>query len=349
MVLDAAVFKNIVGVFQKELEHRMYLQDLNITMEDLRMTHIVGRGTFGVVKLVFHHQDESKIYALKCLSKRDVAMHHQQKATSMEREINAQCYHPCIVQFIKTFQDAQNVYFLTEFLGGGDLFFAIREIGDLTKAQAQYYSGSVVLAVEYLHARGIMYRDLKPENVLLDMEGKAKLVDFGCCIVAHWTNTLVGTPEYLAPEVILGKGYTSAVDWWALGVMMHEFIVGPLPFGSSSDDKVQLFKEILEAPLKISRGVSDDTAVSVLSGLLDRRPEFRCGARGSKEIKEHVYFHGFLWNHLVTRSLPPPWRPDEHRVKESWVKAESIVENEKGRRISFTGKQGTCSDWCSDF
>ena len=118
----------------------------------------------------------------------------------------------------------------------------------------------------------------------------------------------------------------------------HDIWPGPLPFGSSSDDKVQLFKEILEAPLKISRGVSDDTAVSVLSGLLDRRPEFRCGARGSKEIKEHVYFHGFLWNHLVTRSLPPPWRPDEHRVKESWVKAESIVENEKGRRISFTGE-----------
>merc|ERR1719436_2297113 len=142
---------------------------------------------------------------------------------------------------------------------------------------AQFYAGSIVLALEYLHGRSIMYRDLKPEN---------ELVDFGCYKKALRTSTLVGTPEYLAPEVILGKGYTGAVDWWALGVMLHEFVVGPLPFGRDTDDQLELFREILEAPLQFPNYVSDETAIAVISGLLERGPELRVGAnaRGAKEI-----------------------------------------------------------------
>merc|ERR1719486_619538 len=200
----------------------MHLQDLNLSMSDLKMQAVVGRGSFGIVKLVYHKNDESKVYALKCVSKKQAVRQGQQKSIVVERDINAQCYHPCLMQFIKTFQDSKNVYFLTEFLGGGDLFFAIREIGQLTKGQSQFYSASIVLALEYLHARGIMYRDLKPENVLLDFKGNAKLVDFGCCKKETRTKTLVGTPEYLAPEVILAKHYGCVIDWWSLGVMMHE-------------------------------------------------------------------------------------------------------------------------------
>merc|ERR1719440_2468409 len=146
-------------------------------MSDLRLRAVVGRGSFGIVKLVFPEKDPTRNYALKCVNKKQVVRQGQQKAMCMEREINAQCYHPCIMQFIKTFQDTKYVYFLTEFLGGGDLFYAIREIGNLTKAQSQYYGASICLALEYLHARSIMYRDLKPENVLLDFKGSAKLVD----------------------------------------------------------------------------------------------------------------------------------------------------------------------------
>jgi cGMP-dependent protein kinase len=248
LVLDAAVFDAIVGNFKRELEHRIQLQDLNIQMEDLRLKAVVGRGSFGIVKLVYHKDDEKKEYALKCVGKAKVVKQGQQKSVCVERDINAACYHPCIMQFIKTFQDSRNIYFLTEFLGGGDMFYAIREIGNLTKEQTQFFSASIMLALEYLHARTIMYRDLKPENVLLDLKGNAKLVDVGCCKRALRTNTLVGTPEYFAPEVILGKGYTCAIDWWALGVMMHEFIVGPLPFGRNVDDQLELFREILEAP-----------------------------------------------------------------------------------------------------
>eukprot|EP00438_Fugacium_kawagutii_P031330 Skav215354 [mRNA] locus=scaffold1391:452301:461026:- [translate_table: standard] len=209
---------DIVGAFRKELEHRMMLQDLKIEMSDLYVKAVVGRGSFGLVKLVYHKRDKQKYYALKCIGKKQVVQQKQEKSMLLEREINSQCYHPCIMHFITTFQDAKNVYFLTEFLGGGDLFTAIREIGNLSKRQAQFFGGSITLALEYLHARAIMYRDLKPENVVLDFRGNAKLVDFGCCKKALQSNTLVGTPEYFAPESIIGKGYTCAVDWWALGV-----------------------------------------------------------------------------------------------------------------------------------
>lgn len=320
MSLEKSVFLDIVGIFRSELEHRMKLQDLDITMLDLRLKAIVGRGSFGVVKLVHHKSDKDRVYALKCVGKKQVVRQGQQKSIRIERDINAQCYHPCIMQFIKTFQDSKNVYFLTEFLGGGDLFFAIREIGQLTKAASQFYSGSICMALEYLHARGIIYRDLKPENVLLDFKGNTKLVDFGCCKKALRTNTLVGTPEYFAPETIQGKGYTCAIDWWALGVMMHEFIVGPLPFGKDTDDQMELHKEIMEAPLEFPDFIQDESGVSIISGLLERTPELRLGAsqKGAKEIKEHPYFDKFDWNALVGRQLPTPWRPNQESLQSQW-------------------------------
>jgi len=320
LLLDTTVFRDIVGKFRRELENRMYLQDLDLTMADLRAKAIVGRGTFGIVKLVYHYADESKVYALKCVKKQQVMRQNQQKSIVVERDINAQCYHPCIMQFIKTFQDAQHVYFLTEFLGGGDLFFAIREIGNLSKEHSQFFGASIVLALEYLHGRGIMYRDLKPENVLLDFDGNAKLVDFGCCKKGMRTATLVGTPEYLAPEVVLGKGYTCSVDWWALGVMFHEFIVGPLPFGRDTEDQLELFREILEAPLQFPQYVTDETGIAIISGLLDRSPELRMGSstRGAQEIREHRYYTGFDWNALAGHYMLAPWTPDTKRLKANW-------------------------------
>merc|ERR1719487_385730 len=260
LVLDADDFFDIVGMFRKELERRMHLQDLNIKIEDLVCKAVVGRGTFGTVRLVHHKQDDSKMYALKGVKKIEVVKGNQQKSIVMEREVNKQCYHPCIMQFIKTFQDKDNVYFLTEFLGGGDLFYAIREIGFLTKLHTQFFSGSIALALEYLHARGIMYRDLKPENVLLDFNGAAKLVDFGCCKREVRTHTLVGTPDYMAPEVIKQQGYTCVCDWWSLGVMMYEFVVGPLPFGADATDQMSLFKAILKDRLEIPDYMVDEKA-----------------------------------------------------------------------------------------
>jgi len=272
---------------------------------------------------------------LKGVKKLEVVKGAQQRSIVMEREVNKQCYHPCIMQFIKTFQDKDHVYFLTEFLGGGDLFYAIREIGDLSKPQVHFYSASIALALEHLHGHGIMYRDLKPENVMLSEHGHCKLTDFGCCKKGTRSNTIVGTPEYLAPEVILGKGYTYSVDWWALGVMLHEFIVGPLPFGRETDDQLELFREILEAPLEFPRSIKDEFGISLISGLLDRAPELRlgCSSRGSKEIQEHRYYSGFDWMALSGQYMTPPWKPDTRELKASWEAFEEIPLVAEGEKL----------------
>jgi len=253
------------------------------------------------------------------------------------------------VQFIRTFQDSESVYILTEFLGGGELFYAIREIGRLTKEQAQFYGGSLVLALEYLHTRGIIYRDLKPENVLLDDRGNAKLVDFGCCKKALRTNTFVGTPEYMAPEVIALLGYTCSIDWWALGVIMHEFIVGPLPFGGDTEDQLELFREIREAPLRFPSFLTDVTAISVISGLLQRTPELRLGAStaGAQEIKEHPYFLGFDWDGLAGRYLQPPWKPNLKKLKSKWEHDDeaSLPDLVAGKPCNVTGSMA----WAAAF
>uniref|UniRef100_A0A7S2KBU1 Protein kinase domain-containing protein n=1 Tax=Zooxanthella nutricula TaxID=1333877 RepID=A0A7S2KBU1_9DINO len=147
----------------------------------------------------------------------------------------------------------------------------------------------------------------------------------GCCKKALRTNTLVGTPEYFAPETILGKGYSCAIDWWALGVMMHEFIVGPLPFGRHSEDQLELFKEILEAALSFPSYVTDQTGVGVVTGLLERTPEMRLGAstRGAKEIKDHPYFVNFDWDALAGRYMPAPWTPNQQKLQASWEVADA--------------------------
>lgn len=348
LVLDADVFFEVVGMFRKELERRMHLQDLNIKITDLQSKAVVGRGTFGVVRLVHPKAKENTLYALKCVKKWQVVKHNQERSIVMERDVNAQCYHPCLVQFIKTFQDKHNVYFLTEFLGGGDLFVAIRQIGQLTKGQAQFFAGSITLGIEYLHARGIMYRDLKPENVLLDFQGYAKLVDFGCCKKVFRTSTLIGTPEYLAPEVIRGTGYTCVVDWWSLGVMMYEFIVGPLPFGGEYEDNADIFRAILEEPLLFPESITDHSAVSIVEGMLNRTPQRRLGAgrRAAKEIKEHVYFFGFNWDALAGGFLQPPWKPDEEALMKQWEPPDGDLMDHVSRE-HFNPSKGM--EWAKEF
>jgi len=311
LTLESAVFKEVVGAFRNTLEHRMRLQDLNIELDDLEVLKQAGKGAVGVVKLV-RHRVSGQQYALKCIDKEAVARRKQQRAVLTERQMLLQCYHPCLVQFIKSFKDDSHVYFLQEYLGGGDLFYAIRQIGILTKPQAQFYIGAITLGIDYLHQLGIIYRNLKPENLLLDEQGYCKLVDFGCCKQQHRAYTLVGTPEYIAPEVILNRGYTSAVDWWSVGVCLCEFVVGPLPFGqeNKTGDQMELYKDILEGPLHIPPYVDKDAA-ALITGLLERNPQERLGSssHGGEEVKEHPFFKHFDWDALLCRTVTPPWVP----------------------------------------
>lgn len=278
------------------------------------------------------HRDTQTRYALKCLMKTRVIELKQERNVAMEREILLESDHLFIVMLVKTFKNSKCVYFLTELCVGGELYDAIRQLGLLSRQDTQFYLGSLVLAVEYLHSRAIAYRDLKPENILLDVRGYIKIIDFGCArkladAPGGRSYTLIGTPHYMAPEMILGKGYTQMVDVWAMGVCLYEFMCGPLPFGNDSDDKLDIFKDVLLGRLSFPRGLEDKDAKSLMTQLLCRSPDLRigCSIRGFAEIKEHPFFGELDWSRLMGKELRPPLVPerecfaaDNEEMDETW-------------------------------
>mmetsp|Transcript_144154 Transcript_144154/g.461502 ORF Transcript_144154/g.461502 Transcript_144154/m.461502 type:complete len:1098 (-) Transcript_144154:74-3367(-) len=316
LVIDKVVFNQIVeGKMMQHLEERIRLQQTDVSLEDLKTIRTIGRGTFGVVRLV-EHRSRGVQYALKCINRAEAVRNGQQEALHLEREILLENDHPFIVQVVRTFQDKRYLYFLTELVVGGELYKTMRDIGLLSKPQAQFYAGGLLLALESLHERCIAYRDLKPENVLLDSQGFTKLIDFGCAkkLTGH-TYTLVGTPHYMAPEVICGFGYGLSCDVWSLGVCLYELICGPLPFASSTEEPVDVFRQALTAPLAFPVAAQKDkTAVHIMRGLLKRPLESRLGcSRGIcwRSVRKHPYFKSFDFERLLSRQLDPPLVPTE--------------------------------------
>eukprot|EP00914_Ancora_sagittata_P026955 GHVO01052901.1.p1 GENE.GHVO01052901.1~~GHVO01052901.1.p1 ORF type:complete len:652 (+),score=108.99 GHVO01052901.1:253-1956(+) len=318
-VVEKEIFLQIIrGPMLSHLEERIRLQDTKVKWDEMQHVRVIGRGTFGIVKLIRHKPTGTR-YALKCVSRRSVIQLNQQEHIRLEREILAENDHPFIIKLVRTFKDKQYLYFLTELVTGGELYDAIRKLGLLSRQQAQFYLASVVLAIEYLHERNIAYRDLKPENILLDSQGYMKLIDFGCAKKMQGRSyTLVGTPHYMAPEVILGKGYTSTSDIWAFGICLYEFMCGPLPFGNDAEDQLEIFKAILTGKLTFPHYVTDQDATYLMKRLLCRLPEVRigCSINGYKDIKEHPFFNDFSWDKLMGRAVTPPLRPKEETYAE---------------------------------
>eukprot|EP00929_Paragymnodinium_shiwhaense_P042124 TRINITY_DN21853_c0_g1_i1.p1 TRINITY_DN21853_c0_g1~~TRINITY_DN21853_c0_g1_i1.p1 ORF type:complete len:1377 (+),score=308.43 TRINITY_DN21853_c0_g1_i1:150-4280(+) len=327
LVINKAVFMAIIeDKMLEHLEERIRLQQTEVELEDFRTLKICGRGTFGVVKLVEHQRTKTR-YALKCISRLEAVKNNQQENLLLEREILLENDHPFIVKVVRTFKDQTYVYFLTELVTGGELYDTIRAIGLLGKWQAQFYTGSLILALESLHNRNIAYRDLKPENVLLDSQGHTKLIDFGCAVklgratgsLPDRTDSLVGTPHYMAPEVILGNGYGLSCDVWSLGVCLYEFICGPMPYGHEVESPMEIFRQTLQAPLQLAPHIQDYSAAHILQKLLCRDVEKRlgCGKLGLRALVQHPYFSDFNIDLLLSRKLDPPWIPEVKEFEEA--------------------------------
>ncbi|KAM7351497.1 protein kinase, cGMP-dependent at 21D isoform 2-T3 [Cochliomyia hominivorax] len=290
--------------------------DLQLT--DLEVVATLGIGGFGRVELVKAYQKNSvDIFALKCLKKRHIVDTKQEEHVFSERTIMLSCNSPFICRLYRTFRDEKYVYMLLEACMGGEIWTMLRDRGCFDDNAAQFIIGCVLQAFEYLHARGIIYRDLKPENLMLDERGYVKLVDFGFAKYignSSKTWTFCGTPEYVAPEIILNKGHDRAVDYWALGILIHELLNGTPPF--TANDPMKTYNIILKGidmidfPKHMSR-----SAVQLIKKLCRDVPAERLGYQkgGIQDIKKHKWFLGFDWDGLESQLLIPPFvRPIAH-------------------------------------
>jgi CRP-like cAMP-binding protein/tRNA A-37 threonylcarbamoyl transferase component Bud32 len=284
--------------------------DGKITLADLDKVGILGCGGFGVVHYVVHKKS-NKPYALKSLNKGHIIKCKMKDATIREKKIQMMCETDFIVKLHETFNDPQALLFLMELVSGGELYDLYeRNALHGNEGHAKYYVGSVALAFEHMHGKKIIYRDLKPENLLLTEQGKLKVTDMGLAkVVIGKTRTVCGTPDYFAPEMIAREGYTNALDWWTLGILTFELMVGKAPFSGAGNVMVQIKKGIksVRFPPKTQGPLEN-----LIKGLCETKPASRLTMKkgGIDNIKNHDWFKDFKWEALADGSMPPPFKPE---------------------------------------
>lgn len=273
------------------------------------------KGTFGQVYQV-RKKDTGQILALKMLSKKVIIQKKEVAHTIGERNIlvrTANADSPFIVGLKYSFQTPTDLFLVTGFMSGGELFNHLQKAGRFDEVRAKFYIAELILALQHLHQHDIVYRDLKPENILLDANGHIALCDFGLSKANlakdETTNTFCGTTEYLAPEVLLDEaGYTKMVDFWSLGVLVFEMCCGWSPF--YADDTQQMYKNIAFGKVRFPKDTLSVNGRNFVKGLLNRNPKHRLGAkRDAEELKEHQFFEDTDWNAIMNKSVVPPFKP----------------------------------------
>eukprot|EP00003_Mantamonas_plastica_P001182 TRINITY_DN1084_c0_g2_i1.p1 TRINITY_DN1084_c0_g2~~TRINITY_DN1084_c0_g2_i1.p1 ORF type:complete len:361 (-),score=123.86 TRINITY_DN1084_c0_g2_i1:290-1372(-) len=276
--------------------------------DDLDMSTTLGTGTFGRVRLC--RTANGDIFAMKIMQKSEIVRLKQVEHVENEREILLSIRHPFIVNLFKTFQDESNLYMLFEYVRGGELFHHLRKNRRFDVPRARYYAAEIVLAIQYLHSKNVIYRDLKPENLLLDHDGHIKITDFGFAknVEYNKTFTFCGTAEYVAPEIIRGKGYGKSVDWWCVGVLIYEMLAGYTPF--YDEDPFGIYKQILKGKLYFPSHF-DVVSKDLIKKLLTVDLTKRLGnlKNGAEDIKKHPWFQGLNFKDLFHKELETPFQP----------------------------------------
>ncbi|CAG9317455.1 unnamed protein product [Blepharisma stoltei] len=307
-VLDRQAFINLIDEgIRNQLLKRIQLQNDSVTLNDLCIVKGLGKGMFGTVYLSVNKKTKIP-YALKTVPRNKIQAFEIYDNLVLERKILLQIDHPLIMKLVKTLKDADRIYFLIEFVRGKDLFDVLRILNILSNDNSRFYAGCIMLMLEHLHERKIIYRDLKPENIMVDEDGYPKMIDFGTAkFVNNRTYTVVGTPHYMAPEVILGKGYGLTADYWTVGIMIYEFMCGGVPFGEEEDDPYKIYEKVLERRLIYPNFIGKNfKAAPIIEVLLNKTPAMR----GTYEtIKQHQWFEGLDWDGLLGKQIPAPHVP----------------------------------------
>jgi len=283
--------------------------------EDFNILKLLGRGSYGKVVLA-KKISNGKLYALKILNKGKIKIQNQVDHTKTERIILEVVNSAFIVHLKYAFQTEEKLCFVTEYMPGGELFYHLRHEKYFCEDKAKFYMCELILAISHLHNNNCIYRDLKPENILLGEDGHIKLTDFGLSKIT-FTNlddenvayTICGTPEYLAPEILEGKGYNKSVDWWSLGALLYEMLIGYSPFKPKNKEK-KIDIKIYYMPVDYKPYLSREVR-SLIMGLLTVEPTLRLGSgiTDAEEIKSHNFFKDIDWDEVKCKELKPPYIP----------------------------------------
>jgi serine/threonine protein kinase len=310
---DGKGLKTMQDDLREDIKHSSaaFGSDSKVSLGHFELLSVIGRGGFGKV-LKVRKLDTKEIYAMKVLRKDVLVDENMISHTLAEKQILQDMDHPFIVRLHYAFQTDQKLYLVLDFLSGGELYFHLKNEVKFGVERARFYIAELILAIEHLHNHDIVFRDLKPENIMLTSEGHICLTDFGLAKgnvhVEKQTYTFCGSTEYLAPEVIKGTGHGKGVDWWSLGILLYELLVGLPPFYSENVNEI--YDLILRAPVKFPSTVPEQ-AQSLIKQLLERDPNARLGAGcGAVEIKTHPFFNSVDWMALAKKQVTPPFIPN---------------------------------------
>lgn len=296
------------------------LKPIISSLNDIRVMRTIGTGTFGRVKFV-QLKKTGKPMAMKCMLKSQIHAAHQEKNIMFERNCMAELDHPFVLKLLGTFQDTDQLYMLLEIVMGGELWSLLyaknvltrTTIGGIRENDARFYVSCTLSGFAHIHSHGYAYRDLKPENLLVDRDGHVRICDFGFAkrlAEGEKTTTLCGTPEYLAPELVLSRGHNRAVDYWALGVFIYELVTGNTPFFDNNQSRI--FVKIINATKVLNFPSSlRPSVMDLIRKLLNPNPVLRLGMlKGHwEDIKQHVWFKGVQFSRLDQKEYRGPWVP----------------------------------------
>jgi len=280
-----------------------------MALSEFQMVRTLGVGSFGRVK--YAKWKDGNFYAVKFMKKHDIIKLKQVDHINGERNLMSKIQFPFIVNMIGSFKDERYVYIVMECIGGGELFTHLRRARKFTDEQSKFYGAQTAAAFEHIHAKNIVHRDLKPENILLSADGYSKLTDFGFAKVVEpgsRTYTLCGTPEYIAPEVLLNKGHGKPVDWWTLGILIYEMIVGQPPF--CDEEPMGIYQKILAGKIYFPK-YFDKNAKALVKKMLTADLSKRYGnlKAGADDIIKHKWFSSLAWDKLMASQIPAPYKP----------------------------------------
>jgi len=347
-------------IFAKRGEVQKKSGSKKMTFENFEFLKVLGKGTFGKV-ILCREKSSNHLYAIKILKKEVIIKKDEVEHTMTENRVLQSTRHPFLIGLKYSFTTQDRLCFVMEYVNGGELFFHLSRERQFSEDRTRFYGAEIICAIEYLHKRGIIYRDLKLENLLLDKDGHIKIADFGLCkediTWGNTTKTFCGTPEYLAPEVLEDNDYGRAVDWWGVGVVMYEMVVGRLPFYNRDHDI--LFELILMDEVRFPRTLSTE-AKDLLGGLLIKDPLRRLGGgpEDASAVKAHAFFNSINWSDLEKKRIMPPFKPQvvsdtDTRYFDSEFTGESVEltppDSKGGHLMSITEEQDGDNEYFDQF